>query len=68
MTGVTLSDLTISQRGFVLAMRQIKGSITTATTRAEVKAMVAETFPPDSLFHPELNAIPTLYRDFRAWL
>ncbi|KAK1860015.1 hypothetical protein I4F81_002607 [Pyropia yezoensis] len=68
MTGFTIADLTISQRGFVLAMRQIEESITTATTRAEVKPMVTETFPPDSLLHPELNAIPTLYRDFRAWL
>eukprot|EP00170_Pyropia_yezoensis_P000826 contig_3790_g828 len=30
--------------------------------------MIAETFPPESLFDPELNTIPTLYRDLRAWL
>ncbi|KAK1862344.1 hypothetical protein I4F81_004918 [Pyropia yezoensis] len=68
MAGVTLSDLTITVRGFVVAMRKVEEGATAATTRAQVKEMIAETFPPESLFDPELNTIPTLYRDLRAWL
>lgn len=68
IAGVTLSDLTITQRGFVLAMRKVEEGATTATTHVQVDEMIAETFPPESRFDPDLNAIPTLYRDLRAWL
>lgn len=68
LPNVSLSDLTVTQRGFVVTIRRIEEDITPTTTGREVQEMVVEALPPEALFHDELLAVPTLYRDLRNWL
>lgn len=66
--GEDLSVLPLVQKGFILAIRGIERHITVATTGEEVKAMVAEAYPPPLLFDPDLAALPSIYLELRTWL
>lgn len=68
LPNVSLADLTVAQRGFVVTIRRIEEDITPTTTGKEVQEMVVDALPPEVLFHDELLAMPTLYRDLRNWL
>lgn len=68
LSGEDLSALPLIQRGFILAIRGIERNLSPGTTGQQVKAMVAEAYPPASLFDPDLAAYPTIYLELRTWL
>lgn len=67
LPNVSLADLTVTQRGFVVTIRRIEEDITPTTTGKEVPEMVVDALPPEVLSQDELLAMPTLYRDLRNW-
>lgn len=63
-----LEALSLVQRSFILTIRSFDAIITATTTGEEVRAMVAEAFPPTSLFDADLAAFPPVYMRLRDWL
>lgn len=63
-----LSLLPDVPRCFILDVRGLDPFLTEGVPAEEVRGMVAETFPPATLFDPELVQLATIYRDFRNWI
>lgn len=63
-----LSELSQVQQGFIRVIRGIEREIGDTTTGNNVREMVAEAYPPESLFDPELAAYPKIYLKLRSWL
>lgn len=68
LEGENLSELSMVQQGFIRVIRGIEQEIGTDTTGAQVKEMVAESYPPEMLFDPDLASYPRIYIKLRNWL
>lgn len=63
-----LSELSPVQQGFIRVIRGIEEEIGPTTTGFDVKVMVVEAYPPESLSDPDLAAYPKMYIQLRSWL
>eukprot|EP00168_Porphyra_purpurea_P019439 TRINITY_DN7756_c0_g2_i1.p1 TRINITY_DN7756_c0_g2~~TRINITY_DN7756_c0_g2_i1.p1 ORF type:complete len:250 (+),score=58.51 TRINITY_DN7756_c0_g2_i1:173-922(+) len=68
--GMDLTSLPTKQRGFAQSMRQMERDLggRANVTPDLVRTMVAEEFPPETLFSTEIAALPAGYRALRDWL
>ena len=66
---VDMASLTRAQAGFINSVRMLDDEIRSGPLSAEeLKASVAEMFPPAVLFGDEINALPYAHRALRTWL
>ena len=69
MAAVDLSNLTIVQKGVINSVRVFESEITSVPLSGpQVKEAAAETFAPATLFHSDVVALPSFYREFRRFL
>ncbi|GAB0496835.1 hypothetical protein MMPV_008156 [Pyropia vietnamensis] len=69
MGGADTELLSSEQKGFICSVRMLENEMREATFSGEqVKASVAELFPPAVLFGPEIATLPCAHRELRKWL
>jgi len=69
MASVDLTVLSPVQRGFVQSIRALGiEARDIPLSGAQLKAAVADEFPPGVLFGPDLGALPLALRELRRWL
>jgi len=69
MASADLTVLSPVQRGFVQSIRALDVEARDIPlTGAQLKAAVADEFPPGVLFGPDLEALPLALRELRRWL
>ena len=69
MAPIDITGLTTSQAGFINTIRVLEDEMKyTPIDGQQVKATIAELFPPAVLFASEIRTLPLLHRQLRAWL